>query len=271
MSRRGRASQTMRRALAIVTVVAAVIVPSSAAQASEESQQSLAGVVILLDPGHQLGNSNPRFARQMSKKKFNGTSVKGCNTTGTATDAGFPEATFNWRVASKLQGLLEAQGAVVHLTRSRNSYDHWGPCVWQRAEQANRIGADVMINIHADGSAAKNRGFFVIAPGLVEGWTEDVVKPGRRLARAMIEGMIEAGAPPANYIDGQLMVSTNTTGLNFSDVPSVTVELGNMRNASDARRMSTTAGQRQYAQWLAAGVARYFAREGRSSALGGRT
>lgn len=220
----------------------------------------LSGKVILLDPGHQLGNSNPRFSQQMSQKKFNGTTVKGCNTTGTATNSGYPEATFNWKVARQLKGMLEARGARVELTRNSNSRNKWGPCVWDRAQQANRIGADVMINIHADGAPSKGRGFFVLAPGLVKGWTEDVVKPGRKLARAMIEGMTTAGAPPSNYISNQLMISTNTTGLNFSDVPTVTVELGNMRNASDARRMTSVAGQRKYSTWLLSGLENYFSK-----------
>lgn len=230
------------------------------AQAAPQGSSPLAGKVILLDPGHQLGNSNPRFAGQMAQKRFNGTTVKGCNTTGTATNRGYPEATFNWKVAQHLQRLLEESGARVELTRSSNSRNSWGPCVWDRAKQANRLGADAMINIHADGSAPGNKGFFVLAPGLVKGWTEDVVKPGRRLAKAMITGMTDAGAPPSNYIRDQLMISTNTTGLNFSDVPSVTVELGNMRNSSDAQRMESRSGQRQYAQWLYAGIERYFAR-----------
>jgi N-acetylmuramoyl-L-alanine amidase len=220
----------------------------------------LAGRLILLDPGHQLGNSNPRFRKQMAQTRFNGTIVKGCNTTGTATNAGFPEATFTWRVANRLKKQLEAAGARVEMTRDTNSYDDWGPCVWDRAKKANRLGADVMISIHADGAPSSGRGFFVLAPGLVKGWTEDVVKPGRRLADAMIAGMKAAGAPPSNYISGQLMISKDTTGLNFSNVPTVTVELGNMRNAEEARRMSSSAGQRQYADWLYAGLERYFSR-----------
>jgi N-acetylmuramoyl-L-alanine amidase len=69
-----------------------------------------------------------------------------------------------------------------------------------------------------------------------------------------------AGAPPSNYIGGQLMVSRDTTSLNFSNVPTVTIEVGNMRNASDAARMSSTAGQKQYAKWLFAGLDNYFGR-----------
>ncbi len=241
-------------------VAAALTVAGAVPVQAAPDDKPLAGTVVLLDPGHQLGNSNPRFSKQMAQKKFNGTSLKGCNTTGTATNSGYPEATFNWKVAKRLKRLLEQKGARVELTRNSNSYNAWGPCVWDRAKQANRIGADIMVNIHADGAPAKDHGFFVLAPGLVKGWTEDVVKPGRRLADAMISGMKAAGAPPSNYIANQLMISTNTTGLNFSDVPSVTVELGNMRNAGDARRMTSRAGQREYAQWLLAGIDRYFSR-----------
>jgi len=232
---------------------------ASGAKAEETiGGNALFGKVILLDPGHQLGNSNPKFAKQMAQKKFNGTTVKGCNTTGTATNSGYPEATFNWKVAKQLKTLLEGRGAQVHMTRDTNSRNRWGPCVWDRAKKANKIGADAMINIHADGAASRSKGFFVLAPGLVKGWTEDVVKPGRKLANSMISGMSKAGAPPSNYISNQLMVSTNTTGLNFSDVPSVTVELGNMRNRSDAKRMESANGQRLYADWLLAGLETYF-------------
>ena len=156
--------------------------------------------------------------------------------------------------------MLEDAGARVELTRDSNSYDAWGPCVWNRAKQANRLGADAMISIHGDGAPASGRGFFVLAPALIPGWTDDVVGKGRRLANAMIAGMKDAGATPSNYISGQLLISRDTTSLNFSNVPTVTVEVGNMRNAQEARLMSSAAGQRQYAEWLYAGIAEYFGR-----------
>ena len=239
-------------------VLVSLAVGPVSAQAPAAPDMPLAGKLIVIDPGHQLGNSNPRFARQMSQKIFNGTTVKGCNTTGTATNAGFPEATFTWRVATRLKRLLERQGARVVLSRTSNSRDAWGPCVWNRAKQANRLGADAMVSIHADGASSGSTGFFAIAPARIKGWTDDVVKVDRRLAKAMIAGMKAAGAPPSNYISGQLLISNNTTSLNFSDVPTVTIELGNMRNAGEARRMSSTSGQRQYARWLLAGIERFF-------------
>lgn len=244
-----------------VLLLVGALLGGLAAPAATAAPDPLAGRVIVVDPGHQLGNSNPRFARQMAQTFFNGTIVKGCNTSGTATNAGYPEATFNWQVAKRLTRMLEQRGARVILTRTTNSYDDWGPCVWTRAQIANRADADAMVSIHGDGSAARNRGFFAIAPTLVRGWTEDVVRVDRRLARAMIAGLRESGLTPANYVSGQLLLSSSTTSLNVSNVPTTTIELGNMRNRIDARLMSSAAGQQAYAEGLLAGLERFFAEQ----------
>ncbi len=242
----------------IPAVLAASLLGLAFQAPAAAAEKPLAGRIIVLDPGHQLGNSNPKFAKEMSATKFNGSIVKGCNTTGTATNAGLPEATFNWRVAKRLRTLLEEQGATVVFTRSSNSRDAWGPCTWDRARIGTEAKADAMISIHADGAPASGRGFHVIAPSAIKGWTTDVAKPGRRLARAMISGMTRAGAEPATYLSSTLSIRGDQTTLNFSDVPTVIVELGNMRNKADAARMSTTQGQQQYADWIAAGIESYF-------------
>ena len=52
------------------------------------------------------------------------------------------------------------------------------------------------------------------------------------------------------------MQPTRST-INFSKVPTTIIELGNMRNAREARLMSSAKGQQQYAQWLAAGIERF--------------
>ena len=242
----------------IPAVLAASLLGLAFQASAAAAEKPLAGRIIVLDPGHQLGNSNPKFAKEMSATKFNGSIVKGCNTTGTATNAGLPEATFNWRVAKRLRSLLEEQGATVVFTRSSNSRDAWGPCTWDRARIGTEAKADAMISIHADGSSASGRGFHVIAPSAIKGWTTDVAKPGRRLARAMISGMTRAGAEPATYLSSPLSIRGDQSTLNFSDVPTVIVELGNMRNKADAARMSTSQGQQQYADWIAAGIEAYF-------------
>ena len=223
----------------------------------------LAGAVIAIDPGHQLGNSNPKFASQMKQTRFNGSIVKSCNTTGTATNAGLPEATFNWKVANKLKALLEAQGAQVLLTRNVNSRNAWGPCVWDRGGFGTKVNASLLVSIHADGALSRGHGFHVIAPVNIKGWTDDIAKPSRALATALIAGMREAGATPTTYLASPLSIRRDQSTLNFSNVPAVIVELGNMRNKQDAQKMSTSPGQLQYAKELAAGISQYCAVQSR--------
>ncbi len=228
--------------------------PASAAPVTDGL---LTGVVIAIDPGHQLGNSNPKFSAQMKQTKFNGTIVKSCNTTGTATNKGFPEATMNWRVANDLKKLLEDQGAAVHLTRTVNSPNAWGPCVWDRGGFGAKVNADLMVSIHGDGAAAGGHGFHVIAPAKLQGWTTDISAQSLALANSMISGMKTSGVAPSTYLSNPLSVRSDQSTLNFSDVPTVIVELGNMRNKKDAARMSSPAGQQLYAQALAAGITKY--------------
>jgi len=240
------------RIAAISLALFTLVLPSAHA-----TDAPLTGAVIAIDPGHQLGNSNPKFASQMKQTRFNGSIVKSCNTTGTATNAGLPEATFNWKVADKLKALLEAEGAQVHLTRNVNSRNAWGPCVWDRGGFGAKVNANLLVSIHADGAPSRGHGFHVIAPVNVKGWTNDIAKPSRVLATSLISGMKEAGATPTNYLASPLSIRRDQSTLNFSNVPAVIVELGNMRNKQDAQKMSSSSGQLQYAKELAAGISRY--------------
>ena len=218
------------------------------------AKKPLRGITIALDPGHQLGNSNPAFALKLAQTRFNGTITKGCNTTGTATNSGFPEATFVYKVTRRVKKRLERQGATVKMTRTTNSYQRWGPCVWKRGQFGAKVRADMLLSVHADGGPASGKGFFVIVPGLVPGWTDDIAAKSQRYGKRLIEGMAKAGATRSTYISGQTLVWNDVTTLNFSDVPAVLVEVGNMRNAEEARLMRTRQGQNDYAAWLVAGV-----------------
>lgn len=214
----------------------------------------LRGVRILLDPGHNLGNFS--HTRQIAPGSWPHLK-KGCNTTGTATDAGFPEATYAWKVVKKLRRQLTAAGATVIVSRDRNTTDSWGPCVQARGELGKQVGADLLVSVHADGGPASGRGFHVIAPLSQRGFTDDIAKPSRRLARNLVKGMTGAGLTPSTYVGSTIQVRGDQETLRNSDVPAVIVETLNMRNASDARMASTGAGRRQVARALYAGITRY--------------
>ena len=237
-------------------VISVTLLVTPAANAAQTSP--VAGKTIVVDPGHQLGNSNPKFRTQLAQTIFNGAIRKSCNTTGTATNAGYPESTFTWEVGTRLHDLLTQAGATVIMTRDSNSRNAWGPCVWDRAYVANDANADAMVSIHGDGAPGSSHGFFALAPVQIPGWTKNDVPADRALAKAMVSGMTAAGATPSSTFPGAIMNSRDTTSLNLSSRPTVTIEMGNMRNAAEARMMSSSQGQQQYAQWLFAGLEEYF-------------
>jgi N-acetylmuramoyl-L-alanine amidase len=148
----------------------------------------------------------------------------------------------------------------VRLTRSSNREDRWGPCVDVRGRAGNKAGADLKISVHADGSTVRGaRGFHVIAPTDRRPWTHDIYRSSRRLALATRAALRGEGLPVANYIAGGdgLDFRSDLGTLNLSDVPTVMVELGNMRNATDARRMTSARGRETYARGLVAGLRRF--------------
>jgi N-acetylmuramoyl-L-alanine amidase len=244
--------------LVLAVLLGGAAMPSHAERAEVLRPRPLTGKVVVIDPGHQLGNHN--FPRRINRPVPAGGFRKPCNTTGTATNGGYPEATFAWRVSKLLQSRLEGLGATVRLTRTTNRQDRWGPCVDERGRAGNRVDADAKISVHADGSyTAGARGFHVIAPTDRRPWTHDIYRPSKRLAVDTRAALRAKRLPVANYIAGGdgLDFRSDLGTLNLSDVPTVMVELGNMRSRSDAHRMTSSAGRERYAGALAGAVRRF--------------
>jgi N-acetylmuramoyl-L-alanine amidase len=233
--------------------VTATVTPGPG-QPDHHARRPLAGRVVVLDPGHQLGNRH--FPSQVDRQVPAGGFTKPCNTTGTSTDAGYPEATLTWKVSQIVKRRLEGLGARVLLTRRTNSDRRWGPCVDARGRWGNDIDADLKLSIHADGSyAADAQGFHVIRPPDRAPWTDDIVRPSRRLALDVRRSLRRGGFPDSTYRGRHgLDVRSDLGTLNLSDVPTVMVELGNMRDSRDASVMTRRDGRTRYAEALVAGV-----------------
>ena len=233
------------------------------ARSSTSERSPLSGVTIVIDAGHQLGNHN--FPRQTSRLVPAGGFRKHCNTTGTATRAGFPEATFNWKVAVLVRDRLRALGARVVMTRTANREDLWGPCVDERGRAGNTVPpqdrpADLKLSIHADGHDG-GYGFHVIAPTDRAPWTHDIFRPSRQLALE-VRSALHASLPYATYTAGGdgLAFRSDLGTLNLADIPTVLVELGNMKAARDADRMTSYDGRSAYARALVRGIRAYLRR-----------
>jgi N-acetylmuramoyl-L-alanine amidase len=217
----------------------------------------LTGVVIALDPGHNGGNA--AHAAEIAKKVWIGTGYKPCNKVGTSTVAGYPEHRFTFDVALRVKRSLEYYGATVYMTRTTDT--GVGPCIDVRGKFGEKVGAVLMVSIHGDGSSASHRGFFVMRPGNVAGYTDDIQAESAVLSKAMRSGLTDAGLAIANYYATNGIITRTDLGtLNWSDVPVVEIELGNMKNATDAARMTSRTGRTQYANGIVFGIRRYLGR-----------
>lgn len=203
----------------------------------------LAGTTIGIDPGHNGGNfSHPD---QIARRIWNGREWEQCNTTGTATDSGYREATFTFHLAEDLRADLQRAGARVVMTRHSNT--GVGPCVNQRAQILNAAHVAVAVDLHADGGPATGRGFAILEP-VPDGINNTVVRPALRYARDLSRALLTTGMPTSTY-DGQngLVRRDDLAGLNLTTVPTDLIECGNMRNPTDAALLASPTWQHRAA------------------------
>jgi N-acetylmuramoyl-L-alanine amidase len=225
--------------------------------ASAASLSAVAGKTILVDPGHN--GQNYAHASVINRLVNIGTQWRACDTTGTATNDGYSEASYTLDVSLKLRAILESAGAHVVMTRTDNN--GVGPCIDQRAKIGNDAHAAVGISIHADGGPATGRGFHVIFPKSILGLTEPIAASSKRLALDVRAAYAAgSGMPITTYLaGGGLSERSDLGGLNLSTIPKVFIETGNMRNATDAALLKSDAFRQRAAMAIANGLAAYLA------------
>jgi N-acetylmuramoyl-L-alanine amidase len=212
------------------------------------------GRVIVLDPGHNGGNSS--HVSQISRLVPAGRGQeKACNTTGTSTNDGYPEHEFNWLVANDVRTILQAKGFKVVMTRTDDT--SVGPCVNERAAIGNNAAAAAVVSIHADGNdKAGARGFHVAYSSPALNGAQG--SPSTTLATDLRNAMVGAGFPTSNYLGSNGLDGRNDlAGLNLSTRPIALVECGNMRDSTDATSLISSIGQQKYAQAIAVAIEKY--------------
>ncbi|MFI7104347.1 N-acetylmuramoyl-L-alanine amidase [Streptomyces sp. NPDC050161] len=223
---------------------------------------ALRGKVVVIDPGHNPRNRD--HPERIARKVDVGNARKECDTTGTSTDDGYAEASFTLDVARRARALLRQEGAKVVFTQDGDRA--YGPCVDERAGAGNAAGADAAVSVHADGSAAGNRGFHVILPARVRAGAADtsaIVGPSRDLGQRLADrfGAV-TGSAPSNYLGHGtgLDVRSDLGGLNLSKVPKVFIECGNMRDPKDAAQLTDPQWRQKAARGITEGITDFLAR-----------
>jgi N-acetylmuramoyl-L-alanine amidase len=202
--------------------------------------------IVVIDAGHQSkadtrtepmgpGSSTP-------KPKVSG------GTTGVSTHV--PEYKINLEVAKKLQAALKKEGYTVYMVRTTHDVNISNS---DRAKLAAKKKADLFIRIHCDAAGSKIRGFLTLTPANNK-WTKSIYKKSLSAAKIIHSAVLKT--TKAN--DRGVVKRGDLTGFNYSTVPSVLFEMGNMSNVSDDKLLSDKKYQTKLVNGMVNGVNKYF-------------
>ncbi|WP_165682612.1 N-acetylmuramoyl-L-alanine amidase, partial [Mycobacteroides abscessus] len=183
-----------------------VATPSAPTTFTAGAAPGIAGRIVVLDPGHN-GANDSSINNQVPDGRGG---TKSCQTSGTATDGGYPEHTFTWNTVLLIRQQLTQLGVRTAMTRGDDN--KLGPCIDKRAEIENSYNPDAVVSIHADGGPAGGHGFHVNYSNppvnAVQG------EPTLRFAKTMRDSLQAAGLTPATYIGtGGLYGRSDLAGL----------------------------------------------------------
>lgn len=208
----------------------------------ERLGQPLAGLKIGIDPGHQTHANTEREAIAPDSKETKAKVASG--TTGVNTRT--PEYAVNLQVSLILRDILTAMGAEVKMTREENDVDISNI---ERAVMMNEWGADMVLRIHCNGSVNRS----VKGAGMYVRKTGARAEESAQLARCLLTAVGEdAGAQTQGVYKRDTY-----TGLNWSEVPCVLVELGYLSNAEEDVLLNDAAYQEKLALALVRGMIDY--------------
>jgi|GEM_PF-225277 len=209
------------------------------------------GPLIAIDAGHQAsGNSelepNGPGSTTMKKKVSAGTS-------GRAT--GIAESVLDLIVSIQLKDALLARGYNVLMIREVQEVDISN---MQRAVRASASGAAVMVRVHANGSSDPNKvGAETLAPTKNNPYLPaDMIAECERLSKCVINAFCASTGAKNNNI----YYTDTMTGINYSTVPTTTIEMGYMTNLAEDALMATPEYQIKMVVGIMNGLDAYFGR-----------
>jgi N-acetylmuramoyl-L-alanine amidase len=207
--------------------------------------------VVVVDPGHdQYANleTEPIGPGSATLKIKDGGGTRGIVT-------GLSEAQLNLRVALRVRTLLERGGVRVVMTRTTTAGKSIGNIA--RARIANDANAGLFLRIHADGSQGRStRGTHTLYPAFHRGWTDDIYAASKRAAQTVQAEEVRA----LGFPDAGLQERADYTGFNWSNVPTILVEMGFMTNPAEDRLLATRAYENRAARGLCRGTLRFLGR-----------
>lgn len=207
-------------------------------------------ILIALDPGHQsetvdMSALEPNApGSDVMKAKATG------GTTGRYTD--IPEYQLNLDIALAVRDELTAQGYDVIMTRENNETAVSNA---ERASLANEADADISVRIHANGSEDPgSNGALALIGSSENPYVGQLYNDSRRLAEAILHSYCGA----TGMYNLGIQTNDTMTGINWSKIPVVILEMGFMTNEQDDRNMADNAYRQKMISGIAAGINSYY-------------
>ena len=157
---------------------------------------------------------------------------------GATSCLGFYEKTINLPIARKVASYLESRGARVIMTRSSDTFIELN----ERADIANRAGADLFVSIHGDSHASSAQNGYTIYVARSASWSS------KKIGIAIEQSMKQTGLSSKGIRNADFRVLVRTR------CPAVLVECGYLTNPSEADLLDDDDFQDRVARAIAEGI-----------------
>lgn len=203
--------------------------------------------IICINPGHQA-KANTSKEKQSPSSNIYKMKVTG-GTSGVST--GISESKTVLEVGLKLKEILENKGYEVVMTRTSQDINLSNQ---QRAKIGNEAQADLTISLHLNGiESSSANGAFTIC-GSNSGDTKNIYSKSNKAAKSIINAYCKETG-----INNQgVSYRKDLTGLNWSTVPAIYIEMGYMSNPNEDKKVTNSNFQNKMAKGIANGIDNYF-------------
>ncbi|MCQ2437982.1 MAG: N-acetylmuramoyl-L-alanine amidase, partial [Clostridia bacterium] len=205
----------------------------------------LEGIVIGIDPGHQAHADNGQEPIAPGSIETKDRVASG--TAGVVTRVNEYEVDLN--ISLQLRDALIAQGATVVMTRQTNDVNISN---MERALLMNGSGVNLVLRLHCNGSSNHDDNGI----GLYVTKTGGIADASYMAAEKILPYMTAATGARRDGI----FKRDSYTGLNWSTVPAILVEMGYMSNPAEDMKLNDPAYQAQLVNGMVEGICACFGR-----------